>query len=121
VQDSSNYIAIDIGNSHVRIYVGNFNGEKLSLEEMYQFRNKQVFVRNHLFCDLLSIYQGIKDGFFVSSKKIKNHISGIGIDSWGVDYVLLDANDNQLSNTYHHTDSRTEGMFEQIFQKISTF
>ena len=116
-QDSS-FLAIDIGNSHVRLHEGVFDGKHLSVQEMYQFRNKQVFVRNHLFCDLLSIYQGIKDGFFVSNKKIKNQISGIGIDSWGVDYVLLDANDNQLSNTYHHTDSRTEGIFEQIFQKI---
>jgi rhamnulokinase len=118
VQDSSNYIAIDIGNSHVRIFIGNFDGNKLSLEEIYQFPNKQVFIQEHLVCNLLNIYQGIKEGLFRVSRNSQKNIAGIGIDSWGVDYILLDKNDHQLSNVYHHTDQRTDGIFDKIFSII---
>ena len=118
MQRESHFLAIDIGNSHVRLHIGHFDGKKLDLEEIYQFRNQQVFIQRHLLCDLINIYQGIKNGLFQVGNVLKSDISGIGIDSWGVDYVLLDQNDNMLSNTYHHTDHRTDGVFEKIFKII---
>jgi len=118
MQQESHFLAIDIGNSHVRLHIGHFDGKKLRLEEVYQFRNQQVLIRGHLFCDLINIYQGIKNGLFKVGNVLKSNISGIGIDSWGVDYTLLDQNDNMLSNTYHHTDHRTDGVFEKIFKII---
>ena len=118
MKQESYFLAIDIGNSHVRLHIGHFDTKKLHLEEVYQFRNQQVFIQGHLLCDLLNIYQGIKNGLFQAGNTLINEISGIGIDSWGVDYALLDQNDNLLSNTYHHTDHRTEGVFENIFKII---
>jgi len=118
MQRESHFLAIDIGNSHVRLHIGHFDGKKLDLEEIYQFRNQQVFIQGHLLCDLINIYQGIKNGLSQVGNILKSDISGIGIDSWGVDYVLLDQNDNMLSNTYHHTDHRTDGVFEKIFKII---
>ena len=118
MEDSSNYIAVDIGNSHVRIYLGQFNGEKLSLEEIHQFPNQQIFIQGHLISNLLNIYQGIKEGLFSVSRNKEKVISGIGIDSWGVDYVLLDKNDHQLSCVFHHTDHRTDGIFKHIFKLV---
>ena len=118
MKQESHFLAIDIGNSHVRLHIGHFDTKKLHLEEVYQFRNQQVFIQGHLLCDLLNIYQGIKKGLFQAGNTLINKISGIGIDSWGVDYALLDQNDNLLSNTYHHTDHRTEGVFENIFKII---
>lgn len=118
MQKNSNYLAIDIGNSHVRIFVGRFDGKKLSLEEVHQFSNKQVFIQGHLVCNLLNIYQGIKEGLFKVNQNRKEVISGIGVDSWGVDYVLLDEDGYQISHVFHHTDQRTDDIFKKIFNII---
>jgi rhamnulokinase len=114
----SHYLTFDIGNSHVRLNIGCFNGKKLKLEEIYQFPNQQILIQDHLVCNLLYIYQELKNGLFMAGKLLGEDILGIGIDSWGVDYVLLDKDDNILSTVYHHTDHRTDGIFDEIFKII---
>jgi rhamnulokinase len=60
----------------------------------------------------------VKNGLALAVQKYGSQVVSIGVDTWGVDYALLDSNDELVGNPYHYRDKRTEGMFEVAFQKV---
>src|ERR687890_2837358 len=110
---SAGYLAVDLGAESGRVVLGRFDGAHVSLVEVHRFPNTPVKLSDGLHWDVMRILSEIKDGL---AKAVgKEEIEGIGIDSWGVDFGLLDGEGALVSNPYHHRDSRTEGMLEEAF------
>ena len=110
---SAGYLAVDLGAESGRVVLGRFDGGRVSLEEVHRFPNTPVRLPDGLHWDVLRILSEIKDGLAKAMRQEK--IEGIGIDSWGVDFGLLDGEGALVSNPYHHRDARTEGMMEKAF------
>lgn len=111
------YLAIDIGASSGRHILGTVENGKLKLEEIYRFENG-ISKLNHEYCwDINQLFKNIKTGIkkCVELGKIPK---SIGIDTWAVDFVLLDKNDDILGNAVSYRDDRTEGMMEEVFKII---
>ncbi len=103
------YLAIDIGASSGRHILGSVQDGKLALEEVYRFDNRQVRRNGHDCWDMDNLWAGIVGG--LKACKAVGKIPGtIGIDTWAVDYVLLDGGGNQIGDAVAYRDSRTEGM-----------
>jgi rhamnulokinase len=110
---SEGYLAVDLGAESGRVVLGRFDGGRVWLEEVHRFPNMPVRLPDGLHWDVLRILCEIKDGLAKAMRQEK--IEGIGIDSWGVDFGLLDGEGALVSNPYHHRDARTEGMMEEAF------
>jgi rhamnulokinase len=110
---SAGYLAVDLGAESGRVVLGRFDGGRVSPEEVHRFPNSPVRLPDGLHWDVLRILSEIKDGLAKAVREEK--IEGIGIDSWGVDFGLLDGEGALVSNPYHHRDTRTEGMMEEAF------
>lgn len=104
-----NMLAIDLGASSGRGIVGSFDGEKLSLRENHRFSNDPVILGGRMYWDILRIFYEIKQSV-TKTVLDGDKIASMGIDTWGVDYALLDANGRMLSNPVHYRDTRTVGM-----------
>jgi len=108
------YVAIDLGAESVRVIVGNLS----KIETIYRFPNNLVRIKDSIFWDILGIFNEIKKGLKKAFKKYPNQIVSIGIDTWGVDYVLLDGYGDLLGNPYHYRDKRTDNIMEEVFKII---
>ena len=106
-------LAIDLGASSGRGIVGAYNGEKLTLKENHRFSNDPVILNGRMYWDILRIFHEIKQSI-AKTVLDGDAIRSIGIDTWGVDYALLDANGRMLSNPYHYRDARTEGVVSYV-------
>lgn len=104
-------LAIDFGASSGRVIVGSFDGKKIALEEIHRFSNDPVSVNGTTFWDVLRLFHEIKQGLIKS--KTCGEISSIGIDTWGVDFGLIDSYGQLLENPIHYRDLRTKGMIEE--------
>lgn len=104
-------LAIDFGASSGRVIVGSFDGSKITLEEIHRFSNDPVSVNGTTFWDVLRLFHEIKQGLIKS--KGCGEISSIGIDTWGVDFGLIDKYGQLLENPIHYRDLRTKGMIEE--------
>lgn len=113
------YLAVDLGAESGRVIAGHFDGRRIELEVMHRFPNGPVNVRGSLFWDILRLWGDIKAGLAKAADVYGEQIAGIGLDTWGVDFGLLDTNGGLLSNPYHYRDSRTNGMMDIAFQKVS--
>ncbi|MCD7821116.1 MAG: rhamnulokinase, partial [Clostridiales bacterium] len=103
------YLAIDIGASSGRHILGHVQDGKIVLEEIYRFDNRQLRKNGHDCWDMDNLWSGIVGGL-KACKAAGKIPATVGIDTWAVDYVLLDKDDNVLGNAVAYRDSRTEGM-----------
>jgi rhamnulokinase len=113
-----NYLAVDLGAESGRTIVGTLDGEKLALTETHRFTNGPVRLPDGLHWDVLRLWSEIKTGIGISSAKIEGKLNSIGLDTWGVDFALLDGQGALLSNPFHYRDERTDGMLEEAFQRM---
>ena len=111
------YLAVDFGGGSGRVMAGYIDGGKLILEEVHRFGNRQVKLGNHVYWDFPALFQDMKDGLKKAAQK-GYEVKSIGIDTWGVDFGLIDKNGNLLGNPVCYRDSRTEGMPEEVFNII---
>ncbi len=112
------FLAFDFGASSGRAMLAKFDGEKITLEEKHRFSNDPVDINGDLHWDVLRLFFEIKQGILKCANSGDRDIDCIGIDTWGVDYGLLDENDKLLGNPYHYRDTRTEGMYEEAFKIV---
>ena len=111
------YLAIDIGASSGRHIIAEIVDGKIVLEEVYRFWNGMDEVDGSLCWDVNRLFNEIVTGI-KKCKEIGKVPSYMGIDTWGVDYVLLDKENNILGKTYGYRDSRTNGMDEEVYKII---
>ncbi len=109
-------LAFDFGASSGRAMCGTFDGEKITIEELHRFSNDPVILNGTMYWDVLRLFFEIKQGL-IKAKKC-GHIESIGIDTWGVDFGLIDREGRLLENPVHYRDARTEGMLEESFHLI---
>jgi len=110
--------AVDLGAESGRCFLGTFDGERLSCREVHRFPNGPVEILGNLHWDVLRLYEEIKEGLGRCARAIEGTLSGIAVDTWGVDFALLDRRGCLLENPYHYRDRRTEGMMEVAFQRV---
>ncbi|MCK5119873.1 MAG: rhamnulokinase, partial [Candidatus Latescibacteria bacterium] len=115
---TKNVLGIDMGASNGRAVVGRYNGKKLEIAELHRFNNVPVTLNAGYYWDVLSLFDQIKKSIAKSSD-IK--IDSVGIDTWGVDFGLIDENGYLLENPHHYRDPRTEGMPRKVFDKIPEY
>ncbi|MGN1446030.1 MAG: rhamnulokinase [Eubacteriales bacterium] len=111
-------LAIDLGASSGRGIVGSFDGKKITLRENHRFSNDPVFVNGRFTWDILRIFFEIKNS--ITKTVIEgDDVSSVGIDTWGVDYGLLDKNGRLMANPTHYRDTRTVGITDYVKQFVS--
>lgn len=111
------YLAIDIGASSGRHILGYIENSKIKLEEIYRFENGMINKDGKLLWDTKRLFQEIVNGM-KKCKEIGKIPVSMSIDTWAVDYVLLDENNKVLGNTYGYRDSRTVKMDEEVYKII---
>ena len=115
------FAAADLGASSGRVVVGRVGPRTLDLAEVHRFANAPVQLPGALHWDILSLYQGVLDGLRAAARHAAGTDSGItsvGIDTWAVDYGLLDGGGALLGNPYHYRDPRTEQAVEKVWARI---
>jgi rhamnulokinase len=112
-----NYLAVDLGAESGRTIRGSLHGDRLTLSETHRFSNGPVRTDDGIHWDVLNLWSEIKAGI-ASAVKSGSAIDGIGLDTWGVDFALLDRNHSLLSNPFHYRDVRTDGMLEEAFRRM---
>ncbi|MHC4574056.1 MAG: rhamnulokinase [Planctomycetota bacterium] len=110
------YIAVDLGAESGRVMLGAVSQDKLSLEEIHRFINRPIEEHGSLRWDFHGLLAEVKAGISRAVKEARTQIWGIGIDSWGVDFGLIDADGRLIENPYHYRDGRTNGMPEKAFE-----
>lgn len=113
----SAFAAVDLGASSGRVIVGTVVDGRVTLHEVNRFPNGPVRVGGSLHWDVLGLYRGILDGLRAATREA-GVLDGIGIDSWAVDYGLLDADGALLGNPFHYRDARTDGVPSKVFATI---
>jgi rhamnulokinase len=111
------FLAIDLGAESGRVFLGHFDGERVALEEIHRFPNEPVQLIDGLYWDVLSIFREIKEGLAKAATET-GRLESIGVDSWGLDFALLDREGVLVSNPHNHRDPRTEGMVERAFELV---
>ena len=108
------YVAFDLGAESGRAMLGILADGSLQLQEVHRFANGPVRVLDSLYWDPLRLWQEIKHGLARVSAEHGPDIQGIAVDTWGIDFALVDANGFLLDLPHHYRDSRTEGILEGI-------
>jgi rhamnulokinase len=112
------YAAVDLGAGSGRVMLGRFNGATMSLEEVHRFQNGPMDLAGTLRWDFDRLFSDVKAGLRVAAKQTGGNIAAIGVDTWGVDYGLLDANGILISPPFNYRDSRTDTMLEAAYERV---
>jgi rhamnulokinase len=114
----ANFIAFDLGAESGRAILATLRKNKLRLEEKHRFANPTGRIKGHLHWNILSQWEELKKGLSLAAMGTKK-IDGLGVDTWGVDFGLLDKSGSLLGLPYHYRDSRTDGIMDRAFKKVS--
>lgn len=112
------YLAIDIGASSGRHILSHIENERLVLEEIYRFENNLVKSKDGLVWDIENLFSNVLNGI-KKCKEIGKIPKSIAIDTWGVDYVLLDENKQEIKPCYCYRDSRTNAVVDEVESLVS--
>jgi rhamnulokinase len=113
---SGSYAAVDLGAESGRVVIGQLEGGKLSLREVHRFRTGPVRVAGHMHWDVLHIFEELLTGL-AAARQVATPRS-VGLDTWGVDFGLLDRSGALLGNPVHYRDHRTDGVPERLFARV---
>ena len=109
-------LSFDFGASSGRAMLSHFDGEKITMEEIHRFSNDTIIVNGTMYWDILRLFFEIKTS--ITKAVNSGGFDAIGIDTWGVDFGLIDKRGKLLSNPVHYRDLRTEGIPEKVFETI---
>lgn len=114
-----NYIAIDLGASSGRVLLGSLDDGIVTLTELSRFDNTPVMANGFFYLDILRIYHEVKKGLSNYANRFKEPLSGIGIDTWGVDFGLINSDGELISNPYHYRDDQTDAYPKKAYDLMS--
>lgn len=115
---TSNYLAFDLGAESGRAIVGSFDGTRIALETIHRFPNGPIRVFDSLYWDTPRLYAEMRHGLLAYAQEHGKALDGVGLDTWGVDFALLDHDGRLLSMPYNYRDPRTAGMFDAVFARV---
>ena len=108
-------LAIDLGAESGRVMAVHFDGSHFELEELHRFANPVTTVRDTLYWDVLHLWRNIQEGIELGKS---HNPASLGVDTWAVDFALLDAQGSLLSNPVMYRDTRTVGMMEAVYERV---
>ena len=108
-------LAIDLGAESGRVMAVHFDGSSLQVEEVYRFSNHALLVNGSLQWDILGLWREVQVGIGRSPGRP----ASLAVDTWGVDFGLLDRNGNLIGNPVCYRDRRTEGMMDAVFERVA--
>lgn len=111
-------LAVDIGASSGRVMLGIYNNGQISLNEIHRFNNGPHMIQGQACWDIDFLLEQVVTGI-EKSLDAGYHIDSIGIDTWGVDFVLIDKNGNRLGEAVSYRDARTNDVYEPLIKKLS--
>lgn len=111
-----NYLALDLGAESGRAIVGTIAGGTLTLTETHRFANRPVRSPAGLHWDVSGLWAEIKRGIALSARAFP--LESLGLDTWGVDFALLDRDGELLGDPFHYRDARTDGMLAEAFRRV---
>jgi len=115
------HVAVDLGASSGRVMVGRVGPARLELVEAHRFPNQPVRLPDGLHWDILGLYQDVVQGLGAAVGHVRaggGELVSVGVDSWAIDYGLLDATGALLGNPYHYRDRRTDGAADKVHRAI---
>jgi rhamnulokinase len=110
------FAAADLGASSGRVVLGRVGPDTLEVEEVHRFANRPVSVRGTLYWDILGLYRETLVGLRRAASRAQ--LTSIGIDSWAVDYGLLDGSGQLVGNPVHYRDARTTGVIDRVLERV---
>jgi rhamnulokinase len=110
------FAAVDLGASSGRVMLGRVGPEHLALTEVHRFRNGGVRLPDGLYWDVLGLYTDVLTGLRAAARE--EHLAGLAVDSWAVDYGLLDARGTLQGNPRHYRDPRTDTVIDEVHAKL---
>jgi sugar (pentulose or hexulose) kinase len=119
MSESLVFLGFDLGAESGRAMLGRFDGERIELSEIHRFPNGPVRLTGGLHWDVLRLWTEVKRGLVLAVREHGLDLSGVGLDTWGVDFGLLDRDGALISNPYHYRDDRTDGMIEEACRRVS--
>ena len=112
------FLTFDFGASSGRGILADYDGQRLSVREIHRFVNEPVNAFGHYYWDLLRLFSEMKTGLLKLRREGITDIASMGVDTWGVDFALLDAYDKPLGNPLYYRDSFTDGEMEAVYSLI---
>ena len=112
------YLAVDLGAESGRVVAGLFDGQQVRLEELHRFSNGAVNIGGTLRWDVLRLWSDIQNGLTNAAAKFGSAIASVGVDTWGVDYVLMTKTNEMLGAPWHYRDARSNGMLNHAFTQV---
>ena len=113
------FLAFDIGAESGRVVLGRLQNDRIELQEIHRFPNGPVQIGDSLHWDVLHLWQEMKHGLAHAVREAGDSLVSLGVDTWGVDFGLLDVDDNLIGNPFHYRDRRTEGILQTVSKSIS--
>jgi rhamnulokinase len=112
------FLAVDLGAESGRVISGKFDGRRVRLDDVHRFSNHLVPVAGTRRWDVLRIWSDILDGLTKAAHSDGAAVTSIGVDTWGVDYVLLNKHNELLGQPYNYRDPRTKGVMDAAFTRV---
>jgi rhamnulokinase len=109
----ASFAAIDLGASSGRVMLADVDPAGIQLREVHRFVNRPVRVGGRLHWDVLALWDGVKTGLRTAGRS-SGPLAGMAVDSWAIDYALLDADGRLIGNPVHYRDGRTDGVAEHV-------
>jgi rhamnulokinase len=126
MSNTKQFLAVDLGAESGRVMRGSLAGGLLKIAEAHRFANGPLQEGESLRWDFAKLLAGVKRGIALGAEEARSagstpeekEIAGISVDSWGVDFGLLDDRGVLVGNPYHYRDRQTEGMLEKAFERV---
>ena len=112
-------VAVDLGASSGRVIAAELLPNRIQLSDVHRFENAPVPIGSRLHWNIHGLWQQIETGLGLAASEYGDRIESVGVDTWGVDYVLLDRNLDMVGPAFCYRDARTQGMMKRAFERIS--
>src|SRR5947199_2597385 len=112
------YLGIDLGAESGRVMAGFWDGKRIRLEELHRFPNGPVEIGGTLRWDVLRLWSEIQHGLGLAARSNRGAVRAVGVDTWGVDFVLLSKTNELLGQPFHYRDARTRGVMQKAFKRV---
>jgi len=115
---SSNYLAFDLGAESGRTILGTLNQNRLELSELNRFLNEPVRLPDGLYWDIFRLFHNIREGLRIAGRERAISLEGVAVDTWGVDFGLVDQHGELVLTPHHYRDARLNGIMERTFATL---
>src|SRR5262245_53249096 len=112
------FLGVDLGAESGRVVAGVFDGRRVRLEELHRFANGPVELAGSWRWDVLRLWSEIRHGLSAAAAKFGSSVTSVGVDTWGVDYVLLSKSGELLGQPFHYRDHRTDGVMDRATRTV---